>query len=117
MSIDETTTTAAPAADSDPSAEHESLRGVISSLLADLREGRGDRDKRRQVEEWMKSLAEKYPEFDVAKGLRDYYLAEAERMRAEFEKASDLTEKLNLGRSIENFLDKATDYGKKAGGR
>jgi hypothetical protein len=117
MPIDEPTEGAAPAPENVPPAEHERLRGVITSLLDDLREGRGDRDKRRQVEEWMKSLAEKYPEFDVDRGLRDYYLAEAERMRADFEKASDLTEKLNLGRSIENFLDKANDYGKRSGGR
>lgn len=86
------------------------LRGVVASLLTDLKAGTGDRDKRRQVEEWMKSLAEKYPEFGVESGLRDYYLAEADRLKGEFEKSTDLTEKLNLGRSIEMFLDKAAEY-------
>ncbi|HJT18580.1 MAG TPA: hypothetical protein VJ853_14390 [Thermoanaerobaculia bacterium] len=58
----------------------------------------------------MRTLAEKYPEFKIEVGLRDYYLAEAARLRAEFEKAADLTEKLALGRNIESFLDRAADY-------
>lgn len=86
------------------------LSGVVSTLLADLKGGTGDRDRRRQVEEWMRTLAEKYPEFQIEVGLRDYYLAEAERLRAEFDKSSELTEKLSLGRSIESFLDRAAEY-------
>ena len=86
------------------------LSGVVSTLLADLKSGSGDKDRRRQVEEWMRTLAEKYPEFSIETGLRDYYLAEAERLRADFDKASDLTERLSLGRSIESFLDRAADY-------
>src|SRR3954451_5058162 len=89
------------------------LSGVVKTLLDDLRSGAGDRDRRRQVEEWMRTLAEKYPEFHIETGLRDYYLAEAERLRADFEKASELTEKLALGRSIEGFLDRAADYAKR----
>ena len=86
------------------------LSGVVDALLTDLKSGTGDRDRRRQVEEWMRTLAEKYPEFKIEVGLRDYYLAEAARLRSEFEKAPDLTEKLALGRNIESFLDRAADY-------
>jgi hypothetical protein len=86
------------------------LSGVVSNLLAELKSGAGDKDRRRQVEEWMRTLAEKYPEFKVEVGLRDYYLAEATRLRADFDKSSDLTEKLGLGRSIESFLDRAAEY-------
>jgi len=86
------------------------LSGVVSTLLTDLKSGSGDKDRRRQVEEWMRTLAEKYPEFSIETGLRDYYLAEAERLRADFDKTSDLTERLSLGRSIESFLDRAADY-------
>ncbi|HVR39968.1 MAG TPA: hypothetical protein VMU84_12805 [Thermoanaerobaculia bacterium] len=86
------------------------LAGVVSTLLADLKNGTGDKDRRRQVEEWMRTLAEKYPEFKIETGLRDYYLAEAERLRGDFDKAADLGEKLALGRSIEAFLDRAADY-------
>lgn len=86
------------------------LAGVVEKLLADLKNGNGDRDRRRQVEEWMRTLAEKYPEFKIEVGLRDYYLAEAQRLRGDFDKASDLTEKLSLGRNIETFLDRAADY-------
>jgi hypothetical protein len=89
------------------------LSGVVATLLEDLKSGAGDKDRRRQVEEWMRTLAEKYPEFHIETGLRDYYLAEAERLRADFEKASELTEKLALGRSIEGFLDRAADYAKR----
>jgi hypothetical protein len=78
-----------------------------------LKSGAGDKDRRRQVEEWMRTLAEKYPEFQIETGLRDYYLAEAERLRLDFEKATELTEKLALGRSIEGFLDRAADYAKR----
>jgi len=42
--------------------------------------------------------------------LRDYYLAEAQRLRADFEKTADIAEKLALGRSIEAFLDRAAEY-------
>ncbi len=89
---------------------HQILSGVVDALLRDLKEGNGDKDRRRQVEEWMRTLAEKYPEFKIEVGLRDYYLAEATRLRADFEKATDLTEKLVLGRNIESFLDRASDY-------
>ncbi|MEA2166688.1 MAG: hypothetical protein QOK37_4815 [Thermoanaerobaculia bacterium] len=89
------------------------LSGVVATLLADLKSGAGDKDRRRQVEEWMRTLAEKYPEFHIESGLRDYYLAEAERLRADFEKAAELNEKLALGRSIEGFLDRAADYAKR----
>ena len=58
----------------------------------------------------MRSLAEKYPEFHIETGLRDYYLAEAERLRTDFDKSTELTEKLSLGRSIESFLDRAAEY-------
>ena len=53
------------------------LSGVVTTLLDDLKSGNGDKDRRRQVEEWMRTLAEKYPEFKIEVGLRDYYLAEA----------------------------------------
>src|ERR1700752_2226407 len=86
------------------------LSGVVEALLSDLKKGNGDRDRRRQVEEWMRTLAEKYPEFKIEVGLRDYYLAEAQRLRSEFDKAADLTEKLSLGRNIETFLDRAAEY-------
>jgi len=86
------------------------LSGVVRTLLEDLKSGNGDKDRRRQVEEWMRTLAEKYPEFKIEVGLRDYYLAEAQRLRADFDKASELTEKLMLGRSIESFLDRAGEY-------
>jgi hypothetical protein len=86
------------------------LSGVVSTLLADLKSGNGDKDRRRQVEEWMRTLAEKYPEFKIEVGLRDYYLAEADRLRADFEKSAELTEKLSLARSIESFLDRAAEY-------
>jgi len=86
------------------------LSGVVNTLLSDLKSGNGDKDRRRQVEEWMRTLAEKYPEFKIETGLRDYYLAEAERLRADFDKSSELTEKLALGRAIESFLDRAAEY-------
>jgi hypothetical protein len=89
------------------------LSGVVKTLLDDLKNGAGDKDRRRQVEEWMRTLAEKYPEFQIESGLRDYYLAEAERLRIDFEKAVELNEKLALGRSIEGFLDRAADYAKR----
>src|SRR5256885_1077440 len=83
------------------------------SASLDRHKGRAalrDPDRRRQVEEWMRTLAEKYPEFKIEVGLRDYYLAEATRLRGEFDKAADLTEKLALGRNIETFLDRAAEY-------
>ena len=86
------------------------LSGVVTTLLSDLKNGTGDKDRRRQVEEWMRTLAEKYPEFKIEVGLRDYYLAEAERLRADFEKSGELAERLGLGRSIESFLDRAAEY-------
>jgi hypothetical protein len=89
------------------------LSGVVTTLLDDLKNGAGDKDRRRQVEEWMRTLAEKYPEFHIESGLRDYYLAEAERLRGDFDKAAELNEKLALGRSIEGFLDRAADYARR----
>ena len=86
------------------------LATVVTTLLTDLKSGSGDKDRRRQVEEWMRTLAEKYPEFRIEAGLRDYYLAEAERLRADFDKSAEMQEKLALGRSIESFLDRAADY-------
>ena len=86
------------------------LSEVVATLLNELKNGTGDKDRRRQVEEWMRTLAEKYPEFPIETGLRDYYLAEAARLRDEFSRSSDLTEKLALGRSIESFLERAADY-------
>lgn len=106
MSEDVTATAVEP---KELSGELRSLRSVVESLLGDLLAGRGDRDKRRQVEEWMKALADKYPEFEIEKGLREYYLAEAERLRAEFDRAEDLTERLSLGRSVEGCLEKASE--------
>src|SRR5437667_9803090 len=93
------------------------LSAVVSTLLEDLKSGNGDKDRRRQVEEWMRTLAEKYPEFKIEVGLRDYYLAEAERLRGEFDKTADLTEKLSLGRNIESFLDRAAEYERRIIGR
>jgi hypothetical protein len=90
--------------------KHRILSGVVKTLLDDLKSGNGDKDRRRQVEEWMRTLAEKYPEFKIEVGLRDYYLAEAERLRGDFDKASELSEKLVLGRNIESFLDRAAEY-------
>lgn len=86
------------------------LSGVVSTLINDLKSGNGDKDRRRQVEEWLRGLAEKYPEFKIESGLRDYYLAEAQRLRTEFEKSAELAEKLGLARSIEGFLDRAAEY-------
>ena len=93
------------------------LAGVVKSLLDDLKNGTGDKDRRRQVEEWMRTLAEKYPEFKIEVGLRDYYLAEAGRLRSDFDKAGDITEKLGLARNIESFLDRAADYEKRIADR
>jgi hypothetical protein len=93
------------------------LSGVVGDLLEKLRDGAGDKDRRRQVEEWMRTLAEKYPEFKIEVGLRDYYLAEAKRLRDDFDKATDLTEKLALGRHIESFLDRAAEYDRRVSER
>jgi hypothetical protein len=93
------------------------LSEVVTVLLADLKSGTGDKDRRRQVEEWMRTLAEKYPEFKIEAGLRDYYLAEAERLSTDFGKATELTEKLALGRSIESFLDRAAEYDRRIADR
>ena len=93
------------------------LSGVVEALLRDLKDGTGDKDRRRQVEEWMRTLAEKYPEFKIEVGLRDYYLAEANRLRRDFDKAADLTEKLSLGRHIEAFLDRAAEYDRRIAAR
>ncbi|HUO84585.1 MAG TPA: hypothetical protein VM534_05655 [Thermoanaerobaculia bacterium] len=96
-------------------AEEEALRVVVQRLLLDLRNGEADSDKRRQVEDWMRSLAEKYPEHGIQNGLREYYLAEAGRLREQFENASDLIERLNLGRAVENYLEKAAEYSRGSG--
>lgn len=93
------------------------LSGVVSTLLNDLKSGTGDKDRRRQIEEWMRSLAEKYPEFRIETGLRDYYVAEAERLRDDFGKATELTEKLSLARAIESFLDRAAEYDRRIADR
>jgi class 3 adenylate cyclase len=93
------------------------LSGVVTRLLEDLKAGVGDKDRRRQVEEWMRTLAEKYPEFRIEVGLRDYYFAEATRLRADFDKSTDLTEKLGLGRNIESFLDRAAEYDRRIADR
>ena len=93
------------------------LAGVVKTLLEELKSGAGDKDRRRQVEEWMRTLAEKYPEFEIETGLRDYYLAEAQRLRTDFDKAVDLSEKLTLGRQIESFLDRAAEYDRRASDR
>src|SRR5689334_23616279 len=93
------------------------LSGVVDTLLGDLKRGNGDKDRRRQVEEWMRTLAEKYPEFKIEVGLRDYYLAEAQRLRADFDKSMELSEKLALGRNIESFLDRAADYDRRIADR
>ncbi len=95
----------------------EVLRGVVASLIADLKNGNGDKDRRRQVEEWLRGLAEKYPEFQIETGLRDYYLAEAQRLRTEFETKTDIAEKLGIGRSIEAFLDRAAEYDRRVAER
>src|ERR1700757_5291328 len=92
------------------------LSGVVDALLTDLKSGNGDKDRRRQVEEWMRTLAEKYPEFKIEIGLRDYYLAEASRLSDDFAKTPELSEKLSLGRAIESFLDRAADYDKRISG-
>ena len=92
------------------------LSGVVTSLLEELKAGNGDKDRRRQVEEWMRTLAEKYPEFKIEVGLRDYYLAEAERLSTDFDKTAELSEKLSLGRAIESFLDRAADYDRRISG-
>jgi hypothetical protein len=95
----------------------EILSGVVTTLLSELKSGAGDKDRRRQVEEWMRTLAEKYPEFQIEAGLRDYYLAEARRLRADFDGSADLTERLGLGRSIESFLDRAAEYDRRINDR
>jgi hypothetical protein len=97
--------------------KHQILSGVVKTLLDDLKSGNGDKDRRRQVEEWMRTLAEKYPEFKIEVGLRDYYVAEAERLRGDFDKASELSEKLVLGRNIESFLDRAAEYDRRIADR
>ena len=99
-------------AQSTPKQDHRQqlLGGIVNTLVDDLKTGKGDKDRRRQVEEWLRTLSEKYPEFHIEVGLRDYYVAEAERLRADFDKATELSEKLTLGRSVESFLDRAADY-------
>ncbi|MCU1350696.1 MAG: hypothetical protein JWO56_3726 [Acidobacteria bacterium] len=93
------------------------LGGIVTALVDDLKKGIGDKDRRRQVEEWLRALSEKYPEFHIETGLRDYYIAEARRLRADFDKATELSEKLNLGRSVESFLDRAAEYDRRIADR
>jgi hypothetical protein len=93
------------------------LSGVVNTLLENLKSGSGDKDRRRQVEEWMRTLAEKYPDFRIEAGLRDYYLTEAERLSEDFGKTSELSEKLALGRAIESFLDRAAEYDRRVSER
>ncbi len=97
-----------------PAPKPELLQGVIGELLDSLKKGDGDVDKRRQVEEWLRVLSEKYPEYRIESGLRDYYLAEAKRLTDAFMSTADLTEKLNLGRSVESYLERATEFGRRA---
>ncbi|MGH9457309.1 MAG: hypothetical protein ACRD2J_06665 [Thermoanaerobaculia bacterium] len=97
-----------------PDGKIELLRGVVTDLLRALKKGEGDKDKRRQVEDWLRTLAEKYPEFQIESGLRDYYVAEAERLRRDYDAAPDLVDRLNLGRSVESYLDKAAEYARRA---
>ena len=91
------------------SPELKTLQAVVDKLLSDLKEGTGDRDKRRLVEDWMRALSDKYPEFRIESGLREYYFAEAERLKQEFDQSNDLSEKLSIGRSVESFLEKAAE--------
>jgi len=63
------------------------------------------------------ALLKKYPEFKIETGLRDYYLAEVERLRGDFVKATEMGEKLSLARSIESFLDRAAEYDRRASER
>jgi hypothetical protein len=93
------------------------LRGVVTDLTEDLKKGAGDKDRRRQVEEWLRTLSEKYPEFSIEVGLRDYYMAEAQRLRTDFDKTTDIGEKLSIGRAIESFLDRAAEYGRRIAGK
>ncbi len=94
--------------------KQQTLSSIVSTLLEDLRSGTGDKDRRRQVEEWLRTLAEKYPEFSIELGLRDYYLAESERLRSEFMEATELADKLSIARAVESFLDRATEYDRRA---
>jgi hypothetical protein len=94
--------------------KQQTLSSIVTTLLEDLKKGTGDKDRRRQVEEWLRTLAEKYPEFNIEIGLRDYYLAESERLRTEFTQATELADKLTIGRSVESFLDRATEYDRRA---
>jgi len=98
---------------SEPRGEDGVLQGLVSRLLDDLRRGEGEPEERREVEEWLRALAEKYPEFRIEGGLRDYYIAEAGRLRDKFDSSADLVEKLNLGRSIEAFLERATEIARR----
>lgn len=104
----------APATEQKPlSPELQALKGVVDALLDELQRGAGDRDKRRQVEEWMKVLSDKYPEFGIESGLRAYCLAEAGRLREEFERAAELGDKLAIGRTVESYLDRAAELGRR----
>ncbi|HYM62478.1 MAG TPA: hypothetical protein VEZ11_16465 [Thermoanaerobaculia bacterium] len=93
------------------------LRDIVTNLIEDLKKGAGDKDRRRQVEEWLRTLSEKYPEFAIETGLRDYYIAEAQRLRADFDKITEIGEKLAIGRGIESFLDRAAEYDRRIAGK
>jgi hypothetical protein len=110
-------TTGAPPAPKPRDARLDLLRGVVDDLVTQLKGGSGDRDRRRQVEEWLRTLADKYPEFAIETGLRDYYVAEATRLRQDFDEASELAEKLTLGRQVEGFLDRAAEYERRLASR
>lgn len=86
---------------------------VVHDLLEDLKAGKDEGDDRRQVEDWLRALADKYPEFEIDSGLRDYYLAEAARLRDAFASTEDLQDRLALGRSIEGYLEKASEIDRK----
>jgi hypothetical protein len=100
-----------------PEQRQQLLGGIVTALVDELKKGVGDKDRRRQVEEWLRTLSEKYPEFRIEIGLRDYYVAEAERLRADFDKAAELAEKLSLGRAVESFLDRAAEYDRRIADR
>ncbi|MBW3670462.1 MAG: hypothetical protein KY432_02185 [Acidobacteria bacterium] len=89
------------------------LEGVVKDLLEDLKSGKGDGDERRRVEDWLRALSDKYPEFEIQSGLRDYYLAEADRLRDAFASTTQLVERLSLGRSIEGYLEKSAEIDRK----
>ncbi|MBW3565607.1 MAG: hypothetical protein KY459_12850 [Acidobacteria bacterium] len=83
------------------------LEGVVAELLKDLETGTGDESQRKQTEDWLRALRDKYPSLGIEAGLRAYYLAEAKRKREEFDSTENLVDRLALGRSIESYLERA----------